>query len=53
MKIKYNKSELKLIENFLIDFDLGIENTPFEDEVYIIPKKTLDDLKNDRPAKKT
>lgn len=47
-----DKKGLKIIKDFLIEYDLGINETPFEDEVYIIPKKTLEDLKNDTRRKK-
>jgi len=41
---KYTKKELELIEDFLVNYDLGVY---YKGEIYTIPRKTLTDLKND------
>lgn len=42
---KLTKQELKLIERFLIEYDLGID-VPYDEEVYIISKEAIKLLRN-------
>lgn len=45
MKRKYTKQELKVIKDFLDNYDLGLY---YKGEIYTIAKKTLGDLENDK-----